>query len=149
MPRWDVTDRTVIRAPAPAVFRAVLDAYSGRAPWWLPQLRAVPRPGAPASSEGLVTDVFVRGRGPSRFTARISEVIEAKKIGLDYIGGDFIGHAAWTFEPDLDATRVSFRWQTDPGKLLVRIVAKVIDMPKEHSKVMHIGFAGLAKHFAA
>lgn len=148
MARWDVTDQTVIDAPPIDVFRAALDVYAGRAPWWLPQLRGVPRAGVPAGSVGLVTDVFVRGVGPSRFTSRITELLEGKKIGLAYVGGDFRGHAEWTFEPEADKTRVSFRWQTDPGNLLVRIVSKVIDMPGEHSRIMQIGFAGLAKHLA-
>jgi hypothetical protein len=91
-------------------------------------------------------DITVRHRFTSKFTGKITEIVESKLIKYDYVGGDFLGYGEWTLEPLDGQTRLRFRWNTRSNRFLINLVSPFYDIAKDHSKVMELGFQGLSNY---
>ncbi len=145
--RYDVVDEVHLEAPPEAVYNALVDLFRGKATWWAPHLLVEPRGPVPAGLVGAESRLRVR-RGPT-MDARLVEAVPPTLLKSEYVGGDFRGTATWTLVADGAGTRLTCRWQTIPASLLMRLFARVIDIPARHSTVMKHGFDGLAKVLVA
>lgn len=140
MSKMDVVDEAIIDAQPGVVCQAVLEELAGKSRWWKQYLESKPREGSPLGQEGMVCDVTVHGPLgiKSRFTQKIAKLQDGKSLDIDYIGGDFLGTAAFTFEPLDGKTRIRYRWMVQPNSLLVKMTAPVAR--NTHSKVMQKGY---------
>jgi uncharacterized protein YndB with AHSA1/START domain len=147
MPRIDVVDEAVIDSPPLVVFKAVLNEYAGVTHWWMPYLESKLRGETPIDQEGTVFDITVHGKHATRFSARITKLVEAKLIETK-VEGDFAGTGTGTFEPRDGKTKVRFRWNVRPKRLSFRLLSPFIDMGKPHSDVMQKGFKALDSYLS-
>lgn len=142
MGKIDVTDEAIINAPQNVVFNGIIDCYSGNAPWWEPHFYARYVGGNKPGSVGSTVELQVPHR--ARFIARIDKIEAPSNIWVSFIDGTFRGTGFWTFKSEGNATRVSLRWQPEIVPLWMRGFSKIVQ--KNHSRVMHIGFAALDKY---
>jgi uncharacterized protein YndB with AHSA1/START domain len=142
----DVLDEALINAPPNAVFRALIDQASGKAPWWLPDLEAEPRGTTQADRVGALTDVTVHRLGTPHFTARTVEAVPGQILRVQYVEGDIRGEGTWTLEPAGTQTLLRFRWRVRPHRWMFRLLAPFVDFGRMHSEVMQIGFVRLSQY---
>lgn len=142
MPRIDAFDEAVIDSSPVAVFKAILNEAAGVTHWWLPHWESKLRGSIPMDSEGAVFDITINRTGKPRFSGKITKVVEAKLLQLDF-SGDFVGMGEWKFEPTDGKTKVQYRWNVRPRRLPFRLLSPFIDMGKIHSDVMQKGFKAL------
>jgi hypothetical protein len=62
-----------------------------------------------------------------------------------YIGA-FRGEAIWKLEAIDGNTKISYHWRTSPSGLLLRILAPLINIPKQHSNIMKKFFTSLNEY---
>ncbi len=144
----DAVDTALIDADVTTVRAAIADEFSAKTHWWLPYLQATPRGDIPADQVGAIFDISVRGSFPSKFTAKVVEIGETQ-FRVEYIGGEFRGEGIWTFEPQNEKTRVSFRWHVTPvgwTSLLLSLNPTAARQAAPHHEVMRAGFAALNEH---
>jgi uncharacterized protein YndB with AHSA1/START domain len=145
MPKIEVVDEALIDAPVTAVYRAVMDEYVGATSWWMPQMELRHRKDTLVGKEGMVVDMTVHGAGTPRFSEKISGITEGRSINIEY-EGDFEGVGEWIFEPMDGKTKVKYRFNGRPKRLLFILISPFVDLGKNHSKVMHKGFESLNNH---
>ena len=130
----DALDEAIIdRAPA-VVYRAILDEYAGVTHWWMPYQESKLRGNAPIDHEGAIVGITIRTeleRGTPRFSYKLTKIVEAKSIELE-IAGDIEGTGEWTFEPTDGKTKVQFRWNVKPKRLLYVLLSPFVNMAKVH-----------------
>ena len=148
MPSWKVMDEAIINAAPSAVFRALVDEYSGRSSWWKPFLEAKLRGGGKALQGGSTFDIHVRYRGKARFTGEITEIVECRLIRVAYTGGDFLGEGEWTLRPSDGKTKLNFLWSVRSDRFLLTLISPFVDVGKNHSEVVRLGFMGLNDHLS-
>jgi hypothetical protein len=147
MPKFDVVDEAVIDSPPLVVFNAILNENAGVTHWWMPYLELKPRGGTPIGCEGAIIDVTVHGRVTSRFSAKITKIVEGRLIEIED-EGDFVGAETWTFEPIDGKTKVRSRWSVRPKRLSFVLVSPFINIGKIHSEVMQKGFKALNSYLS-
>ena len=95
---------------------------------------------------GRVLRVETRGHLPYtlHWSFRVTESRHPYGYSID-AWGDMVGHGVWTFEPDGDATRVTYDWRVRTEKLLLKWLSPVLKplFKSNHDKVMADGEAGL------
>jgi uncharacterized protein YndB with AHSA1/START domain len=145
MPKIDVTDETVIDAPPMAVYKAILNEFTGVTHWWMPYLGFKLRGNMPVDHEGAIFDytVFPESRmKSSKISAKVTTIVEAKSIELEF-AGDFVGTEKFTFEPTDGKTKLQIRLNARTTRLLVSVVSPFVNIGKGHSDVMQKGFKAL------
>ena len=142
MPKIDVVDETVIDSPPLIVFKAILNETAGITHWWMPDMALRLREETPIVCEGAIVDVTVHGPGTPKWTAKITKIVEGELIELEE-EGDFAGTGTWTFEPSDGKTRIRFRWNVRPKRLLYVLMSHFVNIGKSHSEVMQKGFRAL------
>jgi len=147
MPKIDVVDEAVIDSPPLVVFKAILNEAAGTTHWWMPHWESKPRGETPIDREGATYDITLHGRRTTRFSAKITKILEGKLIEVEY-EGDFAGTGTWTSEPTDGKTKVRFRWNVSPKRLLYVLVSPFIDMKKIHSDLMQKGFKALNSYLS-
>ena len=145
MPEYDVIDEAIIYAKPDVVYEALLAEYSGKTNWWMPHVEAKPREGGAVDQPGALIDLTVHHRGTTKFTVKTIETKKNELWHLQYVEGAFRGEGTWKLEAIDGNTKVSYRWRCRPSGLL-RILAPFINIPKGHSEVMKVGFAGLNEY---
>jgi hypothetical protein len=144
---FDVYDEAIIYAKPEVVYKALLTEFSGETHWWMPYFEAKPRQGGAADQLGTLIDITIHSNTSLlRFTGKTVEVKENELLRVEYIEGDFLGEGIWKLEPSEENTKLSFRWHCRPARLLFKILAPLINIPKRHSAVMKSGFEGLNKY---
>jgi hypothetical protein len=143
MAEYDVLDEAIIHAKPDVVYKALLAEYSGETRWWMPYLEGKPRGGGAVDQLGALIDTTLHGKFTIKFTAKTAETKKNELWHLQYVEGDFLGEGTWKLEASGENTKLSFRWRCRPARLLLRIMGPIVNIPKQHSKVMKAGFAGL------
>jgi len=146
MSRIDVVDEAIIDADPASVFKALIDEVNGRTHWWMPTLEAKPRDEKPFGQVGSVIDITVHHPRTTKFSGRVTEVIEGKSLNEQYFEGSFLGNGEWTFEPIDGKTKVRFRFNVIPHTLMLRILAPFLNIGKRHSEVMQEGFKAMNRY---
>ncbi len=141
MAKVDVTDEAIIDSPPPTVYKTLLNELSGITQWWLPDLQCKSRDGNLVNYEGAIFDATIHPESRMRVkvSTKITKLIEPKSIDLEYLG-DFIGTGKYTLEPIEGKTKLKFRFNVKTNKLLISLLAPLVNLPKAHSEVMQFGF---------
>jgi hypothetical protein len=146
MTRFDFVDEAIVDADPLRVFKAVIDEANRRTSWWMPHWEAKPRYGKEFGQIGTAIDITIHRVGTPKFSARVTEVIEGKLLKVEYFEGDYRGNGEWTFEPIDGKTRVRFRWNVVPHRLMFRVLAPFLKKGSTHSEVMQEGFRGMNRY---
>jgi hypothetical protein len=147
MTRIDAFDEAVMDSPPMVVYKAILNEAAGVTHWWMPHWESKLRGDMPIDREGAVFDITVHGKHATRFSGKITKLVEAKSIEVEFVG-DFVGTGEWTFEPTDGKTRVQYRWNVRPKRLSFVLLSPFIDMGKLHSDVMQKGFKALNSYLS-
>jgi hypothetical protein len=145
MPKIDVLDEAVIDSPPMVVYKAILNEYAGVTHWWMPYLGFKLRGDMPVDREGTIFDVtiFPTSRiASSKVSAKVTKIVEAKSIELEF-AGDFVGTEEYTFEPTDGKTKLQIRLNARTNRLLASLVSPFVDFGKGHSDNMQKGFKAL------
>ncbi len=135
MPKFVVVDEAIINAPPLAVYKAILNEYSGVTHLWLPELEFKPRNGNPMDCVGAICDTKARRHGlTGRFSEKVTAIEPTTFIELE-LSGDFTGNEKWTFEPvEEGRTRAKVDWKGASNSLLLSLAARFVDVEKELHK---------------
>ena len=97
-------------------------------------------------SLGKVLKVQTRGHLPHtlRWSFRITESRHPYGYSIE-AWGDMVGTGVWTFEPDGDATRVTYEWRVRTEKPLLKLLSPLLKplFKSNHDRVMADGEAAL------
>lgn len=140
---FDVLDEAILDAPPSVVFQEFLSLGSGGAAWWLPYLRAEPVAGDATRVGGRM---WLHVQYGPKVLVEIREVIPDRLIRKEYIAGAFLGSSRLTFDPVPQGTHVRYHWVAQIADLRWRMVNRVFDFQKAHSRLVQHGFYGLAAH---
>jgi hypothetical protein len=155
MATYDVLNEAAIAATPTEIVDALIAEAAGRSRWWQPYLGIRQRGDKPLPEVEAVVDIVVSASGLSgrrlaavRFSARVTAYEPGRRLVLRYFGGDFRGTEEWTLDPvDEGHTRIATRWKTDPQGI-VRLLARLADVPGSYSTVMQEGFRGIERYSA-
>lgn len=155
MRRYDVTDEAVLAATPAEIFAAVEDEAAGRSHWWWPWLKICLLNDIPYTQPGSRVRITVDGKGhvdrsrmTASFEAVVTEVEPQRRLAVEYVAGDFLGHSEWVLEPvDDHRTHVVFRWVADPAGMM-KWWARLVDVPRNHSRVVREGFTAMEIYIA-
>jgi Polyketide cyclase / dehydrase and lipid transport len=155
MATYDVVNEAAIAATPADIVDALLAEAAGDSRWWRPFLELRQRGDKPLPETGAVLNVVVSVGGLSgrrlatvRFSERVTAYEPGQRLVLELFDGDFRGTEEWTLDPvDAGHTRIATRWQTDPQGML-RLLARLADVPGSYSKVMQEGFRGIERFTA-
>lgn len=155
MTTYDVLNEATIAATPADIVDALLAESAGRSRWWQPFLVMRQQGDKPLPEIGAVVDIAVSVGGLAggrlaavHFSARVTAFEPGRRMVLEYFHGDFRGTEEWTLDPvDAGHTRISTRWKTDPQGM-VRLLARLADVPGSYSKVMQEGFRGIERFTA-
>jgi hypothetical protein len=155
MATYDVVNEAAIAATPAEIVDALLEEAAGRSQWWQPLVRMRQRGDKPLPEIGAVVDIAVRVAGlpglrvaAVRYTGRVTAFEPGRRLVLEYVGGDFRGGEEWTLDrADAGHTRIATRWKTDPQGM-VRLLARLADVPGTYSQVMQEGFRGIERFTA-
>jgi hypothetical protein len=151
MPKIAVmSDEAVIDSPPMVVYKAILNEYAGVTHWWMPYWESKLRGDMPMDREGAIFDITNHNqRGiTSKYSFKITKIVEAKSIEMECFSGDFVGTGEWTFEPTDGKTRVQFRGSSRPKRLLFVLLSPFVDIGKAHSDMMQKGFKALNSYLS-
>jgi ribosome-associated toxin RatA of RatAB toxin-antitoxin module len=146
MAEYDVIDEAIIDADTATAYNTFLDEVRGLTDWWKPYWESKLRGDIPVGEVGAVVDITVRHAGTTRFTAKVTEMIENQLIKVDFIEGEFLGDGEWTFEPVDGKTKVRFHWQVRANSLPIKLVDLFMDIGKLHSEVIQAGYKGMNEY---
>ena len=144
MPKYDVTDETVIDSSPMEVYKAILNEYAGVTNWWMPILEFKLRGDTPIDHEGAMGDMISKG---AKCYFKVTKIEEAKSIEMD-ISGDLVGTGTWTFEPADGKTKVKYRSNVRTNKALFSLVSPFVNFGKTHSDNMQKGFKALNNYLS-
>lgn len=155
MTTYDVLNEATIAATPADIVDALLAESAGRSRWWQPFLVMRQQGDKPLPEIGAVVDIAVSVGGLAggrlaavHFSARVTAFEPDRRMVLEYFHGDFRGTEEWTLDAvDAGHTRISTRWKTDPQGM-VRLLARLADVPGSYSKVMQEGFRGIERFTA-
>lgn len=82
------------------------------------------------------------------FDYEVKKLEMGKRIDLDCVGGSYRGTAAWTFEPEGNGTRVSYRVSLRPHGLLMKALGRTVDAGAIHERVIVSSLERLAANLA-
>jgi hypothetical protein len=102
----------------------------------------------PGEEHGLGKVLRLETRGHLPYTLRWSLRVVESRHPYGYsieAWGDLVGRGVWTFEPDGDATRVTYDWRVRSEKLLLKLLSPLLKpvFKSNHDRVMADGEAGL------
>jgi uncharacterized protein YndB with AHSA1/START domain len=138
---YDIVEEKVIDASPDFVWEQLISELRGARRWWVPWVtfEQGARPADQVGGEALGT-IHAKGvdskRGPRlKFTARTREVQAPRRLVQDYVAGSFRGSVQFTVDPvnGGDRTRLTIHWLARPAGR-VRIMSKIVNIGKEHSK---------------
>jgi len=146
---YDIVDEKVIDASPATVWHAVLAEMRGARRWWTPHVTFEPGT-TPIDEVGGEARATIHTRGEDkrglrlRFTARTRSVEPGRKLVADYVAGAFRGQGIFSVAPvGGGRALLTMRWVARPHGW-VRILAKVVNIGKEHSKTSQAALANLA-----
>ena len=115
-----------------------------------PSLYSSARTVEPGDERGVGKVLRVETRGHLPYTLRWSFRVTESRHPYGYsieAWGDMVGSGVWTFEPDGDATRVTYDWRVRTEKLLLKWLSPLLKplFKSNHDRVMADGEAGLRR----
>jgi carbon monoxide dehydrogenase subunit G len=143
MAKFDVYDEAIINAKPEIVYQTLMSGVI------YDRLGAKRKriKGSAAVEIGTVTEMTLPGRVPTKFIVETVEIIKNKMWHTQYIGGTFRGEGKWNLEPIDDGnTKISYHWRTSPSGLMLRLLAPLINIPKQHSAIMKEFFSSLNEY---
>ena len=143
MAKYDVTDEAIINASPDVVYNAIVDEMDGKTTWWVPYRSMKLFEGDSYSQIGALLESTVHSKFPAKFTTKTVEVKNNEMIRVEYISGSLRGEGLWKFESLDGKTKISYRWQTSPAGLFLRVFSPFLPVKKSHSNVMKAGFENL------
>jgi hypothetical protein len=144
MPKYDVTDETVIDSSVMEVYKAILNEYAGVANWWMPILEFKLRGDLPIDHEGAIGDMTSKG---AKCSFKVTKIAKDNSIEMD-ITGDLVGTGTLTFEPADGKTKVKYRSNVRTNKALFSLVSPFVNFGKTHSDNMQKGFKALNNYLS-
>jgi hypothetical protein len=146
MAEYDVTDEAIINAKPDVVYEALLAEYSGKTHWWMPFLEVKLLEGSAPDELGALIEVSAHDKVTTKFVMKTIETKKNELWRLQYLEGIWLGEGLWKLEAVNGNTKISYRFHGRPSRLLIRILATFINMPKSHSKIWKAGYAALNKY---
>lgn len=67
----------------------------------------------PIDREGAIFDITIHGSGTPRFSGKITKIVEAKSMGVEFVG-DFVGTGEWKFEATMERRRCNIDGTSNP-----------------------------------
>ena len=144
MPKYDVTDETVIDSSVMEVYKAILNEYAGVTNWWMPILEFKLRGDLPIDHEGAIGDMTSKG---AKCSFKVTKIAKDNSIEMD-ITGDLVGTGTLTFEPADGKTKVKYRSNVRTNKALFSLVSPFVNFGKTHSDNMQKGFKALNNYLS-
>ena len=114
----------------------------------MPHGESKPRVNEKVVQVGAVTDITVHRPGTPKFSARVTEFVEKELVKAEFFEGDLLGTGEWPFEQIDGKTKVRFRWNVVPERLLFRLISPFVNIGKVHSGVMKEGFKALNRYLS-
>jgi len=116
----------------------------------LPSLYSTAAVIEPGDEHGVGKTLRVETRGHLPYTLRWSFRVTESRQPYGYsidAWGDMVGTGVWTFEPDGDATRVTYDWRVRTEKLLLNWLSPLLKplFKSNHDRVMADGEAGIRR----
>ena len=102
----------------------------------------------PGGEHGVGRVMMVETKGHLPYTLRWSFRVTESRHPYGYsieAWGDMVGRGVWTFEPDGDATRVTYDWRVRTEKPLLKLLSPLLKplFKANHDRVMADGERGL------
>ena len=142
MAEFDVFDEAIINAKPDVVYKALLSGAAHHKVNTKTKLRE----GSAQDQLGALTEITLPSGFPIKFTAKTVEVRKNELWRTQYVEGAFRGEGVWKFEAVDGNTKISFHWRASPSTLLLRILAPLVNIPKQHSALMKKLFASLNEY---
>lgn len=140
--KFNITDTVNFSVNPATAYSAVLGELSGKTSHFSPYLRNENLTHFPDT----VVDAKVKIRilaGMPTMVAEMKSITPNESIKYQYISGDVIGDAEFTFIPDKQGTRVSLHWVTQTNSLLFSIMSRISPVSLMHSWVIKSGLKSL------
>ena len=148
MAKFDVTDEFAIDAPPMMVYKALLDEFAGLTHLFMPYYECKLSGDIPIDHEGAIFDLAVHnGRMTTKLSAKITKLVEAKSIEVQY-EGDIVATEEYTFEPTDGKTKVKLGFNGRTNSPLVSFLSLFVNIGKGHSDMMQHGFNALNSHLS-
>lgn len=137
------TDSIHLPESPEVVFRALAD-FGGYREWWPRTVRfRVIR----LTAEVLGSRFAVRPLGGRGFECEVESADPPRGMKLAYTG-IYRGSGCWSLEPSGTGTTVSYRVDLEITDRLTALIARLIDVPALHSRLMTAVLSGLRRHVA-
>ena len=148
MPKIDVVDEAIIDSPPMVVYKALLNEFAGVTRLFVPYYEFKLKGNIPIDHEGAIFDLAVHNKGlTSKLSAKITKIVEAKSIELEY-AGDFVGTEEYTFEPTDGKTKVQLRFNARTNSLLMSLFSPFVNIGKGHSDMVQKSFKALNSYLS-
>ena len=141
MDRIQATDSRVLPFTAEKIMPVLLDASTY--PRWWPSAIAFTL--LKQTADGVGSEFEIRPYGSHAFRCRIERIDGLKRIETRYYEGVYAGTGAWTLTPEGTGTRVEYSVDLEIKSFAVKMMARMVDVGKLHSKLMSEVFTGLEK----
>lgn len=141
MDRIQASDSRVLPFAAEKIMPVLLDATTY--PRWWPAaitftlLKQVPG--------GVGSEFEIKPYGTHAFRCRIEKIDGLKRIDTRYYEGVYLGTGYWSLEPEGGGTRLGYTVDLEIKSFAVKMMARMMDVGKLHSKLMDEVFTGLEK----
>ena len=125
-------DSINLEAPPHQVFPTLLD-LEGYSRWWPKQIHfeiAAPLP------PKVGTKIRISNGPLVKWTATIQEIIPNQLIRFEYSDGVWKGTAEWIIHERNSGSEVSYRISILPAQGWLKVLGKILDLGKLHSKEM-------------
>lgn len=142
MERIQQEDSIVIPTTPDRAFQVLADLHAYK-DWWPRTIRFR------FEDEGPVrvgTKMRISNQGSVNWTAEVTAIEPGKRIAFQYGEGAWEGAAGWTLTPENGGVRVAYAIDIVPVPLWIRILGKVVDLGKMHSRQMRDILKRLESH---
>lgn len=135
------TDQILVPAPPADVWRVLTD-LAHYPDWWPRNIRVRPA----ANPAGLIgSDLEIQPRGGPAFRCRLEEMVPEAELRFRYHDGPYRGTGTWRLERAAIGTRVSYQADLESDHWLLRLLGRLTDLGRAHSRLMKPVLGGLRR----